>query len=219
MTAFLGFADLFAEKLCFSDNLERLLAALPLIKMLTPEKLEQIGERYGQYASWAIWNASDINDTSMIEAQPHELRTDVVMVGLNVSADISGRRWTNFHAGRNDHKLTMAFNESRFRGAYMTDIVKSLVMVKATDVMKGIRRGDVNIAEHAETFREEMRFIGEDRERLFFLFGRDAVSIFEKHLARSFPNFVRCEHFACYRKKEDWLRDLWLAIDRDESQA
>lgn len=181
--------------------------------MISEDKFKAIGERYGEYSSWAIWNPDDILDTSVIDENCHELRTDVVMVGLNVSADISGRWWTNFHAGRNDPKLRLAFNESRFRGAYMTDIVKSVVMVKAADVMKGIRRGDIDIRAHVQQFKEEMAFIGADHSSLFIVFGNDAAGEFKEHLASTFPNFVLCEHFACYRKKEDWLRDMWAAID------
>lgn len=181
--------------------------------MISRERLNEIGERYGEYSSWAIWDRDDIRDTSLIEQNCHELRTDVVMVGLNVSADISGKWWTNFHAGRNDPKLRLAFNESRFRGAYMTDIVKSVVQVNGAELMRGIRRGEIDIIEHTKLFEEEMAFVGADRSTLFLVFGNDAGGLFEKYLSSSFPNFVLCEHFACYRKKEDWLRDMWTAID------
>jgi hypothetical protein len=186
--------------------------------MLTTDKLTQIGERYGEYSSWAIWNPDDIRDTSVIERNVHELRTDVVMVGLNVSADVSGHRWTNFHAGKNDPKLRLAFNDSRLRGSYMTDVVKNLVIVKAADVIKGIRRGEIDMSEHVELFVNEMDFIGADNSSLFLVFGNDAAGEFKKHLASTFPNFIHCEHFACYRKKEDWLRDLWTTIDKRAQQ-
>ncbi|MGB7201592.1 MAG: hypothetical protein WBD16_04915 [Pyrinomonadaceae bacterium] len=181
--------------------------------MISDDKFKAIGERYGEYSSWAIWNPDDIRDTSVIDENCHELRTDVVMVGLNVSADVKGRWWRNFHMGPNDPKLRLAFNESRFRGAYMTDIVKSLVMVKAADVMKGIRRDEIDMSKHTDRFIEEMTFVGADQNSLFLVFGKDTGGLFEKHLSSLFPNFVLCEHFACYRKKEDWLRDIWAAID------
>ena len=187
--------------------------------MISAHKLIEIGEKYGEYSSWAIWNPDDIRDTSLIEQNSHELRTDVVMVGLNVSADISGRWWTNFHAGRNDPKLRMAFNESRFRGAYMTDIVKSVVQVNGAELMKAIRRGEIDIQEHVCLFREEMHFVGADQNSQFLVFGNDAAGEFKKHLAYAFPNFVHCEHFACYRKKEDWLPDLWKAINGHSSMT
>ena len=183
--------------------------------MISKDKLNEIGVRYGEYSSWAIWNPDDIRDTSLISQNRDELKTDVVMVGLNISADISGQWWTNFHAGRNDPKLRLAFNDSRFRGSYMTDIVKSVIQVNGAELMKGIRRGEIDMREHVNLFLNEMDFIGADQKSLFLVFGNDAGGLFEKHLASAFPNFVRCEHFACYRKKEDWLRDLWKAIERN----
>ena len=50
--------------------------------MITASKLNEIGEWYGEYASWAIWNPDDIRASLLIEHSFHELRTDVVMVGL-----------------------------------------------------------------------------------------------------------------------------------------
>lgn len=181
--------------------------------MISKDKLNHIGELYGQYSSWAIWDADDIRDTSIIERNNDDLRTDVVMVGLNISADISGRWWTNFHAGRNDPKLRLAFNTSRLRGAYMTDIIKSVVQVKGSELMKQIRRGEIDIRQHICLFEQEMTFIGADAKSLFLVFGGDAARLYKPHLARSFPSYVYCEHFACYRKKEDWLRDIWKDID------
>lgn len=185
---------------------------------ISEKRFDEIGERYGRYSSWAIWDAADIRNTSIISRCVGELRIDVIMVGVNASADVSGHWWKNFHHGRNDHKLRLAFNESRFRGAYMTDIIKSVFTVKAADLMRDLRSKPAVIAPHLAAFKTEMSYIGADKFSLFLVFGRDAQFLFEGHLAADFQNFIPVEHFACYRTTESWLRDLWQVIDTNESR-
>jgi len=185
--------------------------------VITRKKLNEINERYGQHASWAIWNPDDILDTSLIDRNVRDLRTDVVMVGLNVSADVSGRSWRNFHMGKNDPRLRLAFNESPLRGAYMTDVLKDVVISKATNVRRMIRAGAIDAAEHAREFAIEMSSIGADTSTTFLVFGCDAQWVYTKYLASTFPDFINCEHFGCYRTTADWLLDLWLNIDSNSN--
>jgi len=80
-------------------------------------------------------------------------------------------------------------------------------------VQRMISSGAIDAARHADDFAAEMSFIGAGSSTLFFVFGGHAQRVFAEYLADRFPNIVNCEHFACYRKTEDWLRDLWQVID------
>jgi hypothetical protein len=183
--------------------------------MISANKLNEIGERYGEYSSWAIWNPDDIRDTSLIEQNRQELRTDIVMVGLNVSKDISVLgSWANFHAGPNDRWLRFAFNDSRFRGAYLTDILKGEIDVSSSNVMAGIRAGLIDIDQHIVQFRHEMSDVGANVETLFVVFGKGAQSLFGSYLQALYPKIVFCEHFAStHRAKATWRSETLTALE------
>ncbi|MCL2100523.1 MAG: hypothetical protein FWH22_02280 [Fibromonadales bacterium] len=92
------------------------------------EKLyNAIKEKYGKHASWAVWG-SDFKVPSYKEIAG-KLKPNIVFVGLNPPSGIvipfSNYHWTykNGNPG-NDEKLKYAFEDTKFEGAYMTDIIK-----------------------------------------------------------------------------------------------
>lgn len=150
----------------------------------------------------------------MIEQNCHELKTDVVMVGLNVSAPVSGQRWKNFHGGPNDRWLRFAFNDSRFRGAYLTDVLKDEIDVSSSNVMARIRKGLIDVDQHIVQFRHEMSAIGANDQTLFVVFGKGSKSLFAKYLQASYPKVVFCEHFAStHRPKATWRDETLKALE------
>ena len=125
--------------------------------MITREKLKELSEKYGSHSSWAIWNDQDITDLSVIEPNHMTLQDKVVMVGLNLSAEID-KPWQNFHNGRNDYKLRQAFNDSSYRGAYMTDLIKDHVNPKSNDVLNQLT--EEALQDNFDLFYEEMEALG-----------------------------------------------------------
>ena len=86
--------------------------------------------KYGKFASWAIWSEEDYTDASIIESSISELNPKIVFVGLNASRDVTDEVWRAFHCkhqGGSDGKLRATYNQSIYRGAYMTDILKNYV--------------------------------------------------------------------------------------------
>lgn len=167
------------------------------------EKFDYLEAKYGGFASWAIWDPDDPRDASVIRQNLSDLNPEIVMVGLNVSAPLP-YPWANFRIGRNDRKLIHAFNNSEFRGAYMTDIVKGEVEVRSDNIKKRIKNGELDIQKHIEAFETEMNDIGANDRSLFILFGGLVDEIFRKYLSPRFPRSVACQHYAVYGSSESW---------------
>lgn len=99
--------------------------------MIDLDAFELVREKYGHYASWAVWAeegstpTSNMDDLSMfshpkLDDVLGELKPNIVMVGLNISKRIESPL-SNFH-GKNGHahKVRHTFLGSPFWGAYMT---------------------------------------------------------------------------------------------------
>jgi hypothetical protein len=78
--------------------------------MIDRDKFDLIKEKYGHYASWAVWAdgidkpKENVGDLSLFEATEHyallkQLNPNVVLVGLNISRRIQSALG-NFHDGR-----------------------------------------------------------------------------------------------------------------------
>lgn len=103
---------------------------------------ERIKRKHGGHASWAVWAEpegtprSNVGDLSVLDPARNpallgNLRNDVVMLGLNISRPFT-EAFRNFHnpnRGGRDFKIRHAFSGTPFYGAYMTDIIKDIVMV------------------------------------------------------------------------------------------
>ena len=144
------------------------------------KRFEEIRAKYGKVASWAIWDPDDYDDPTIIEKHVEELTTRYVFVGLNVSNEISQSDWKNFHCrhrGGSDYKLMEKYNDSPYRGAYMTDILKDWVEVDSSEIERSVKENPERLQENIELFLQELADIGaEDSE--VFVFGNAAWNIF-----------------------------------------
>jgi len=183
--------------------------------MLTSSAFDTFAVKYGWHASWAIWNPAALSDTSIISENLSSLKTSVIMVGLNFSATLR-QQWSNFHFGRHDRKLMYAFNNSSYRGAYMTDIVKEADS-NAARLLTRARTGEVDIGKHIDYFHNEMNDLRVQAHSLFILFGKDAQRLFSDYLGKVYPNFVACPHYSNYGRgysDEEYLRKLWEKLEK-----
>jgi hypothetical protein len=100
------------------------------------ERFDSVRQKYGHYASWAVWGAegltpkSGMGDISFFENPKEEflatLNPEVILVGLNISRPIQ-RPFGNFHPDypeAPDYKLRHALYETEWWGGYLTDIIK-----------------------------------------------------------------------------------------------
>ena len=156
---------------------------------------ESLEKNYAQHASWAIWNRENMKDTTVIRENIADVKTSVVMVALNISRALSGP-WQNFHSRDHARKLMYTFNESPFRGVYMTDLIKSYVEPNSARIREQLRKGHVNLPSHVTSFRKEMQDLGANDHTLFILFHTEVTRLFNTHLAETFPNRVSCPHYS-----------------------
>ncbi len=106
-----------------------------------------------------------------------------------------------------------AFNDSPYRGAYMTDILKGVVEANSRILLERIRRGSIDVQKHIDTFRTEMQNLGAQEHTLFILFGGDANRIFTNYLADIYPNHVKIPHYSSRGTDAEWVEKSWDVLE------
>ena len=192
------------------------------------ETFNQIKEKYGKDASWAIW---DIHSSFLENYQKVEgrIKTDVVLVGWCPSGPIE-KDFGNFHIDwcelssgtkGNTNKLIDAFKGSKYEGAYMTDIIKyetikevnGEVDVEAANVKIILENHPEVEIKNVEIFKEELEFIG-SKDPFIIAFGNDVYDKLNKY----FPNANVCKvpaYFDRFRNngEGEYREAVWKAID------
>lgn len=177
--------------------------------MLDPELYKQIKKKYGKSASWAIWAdagdtpKSNIGDLSVFnDKEIHKkLNPHYVIVGLNPSVqDTSNEIWRNFHSldnkRQNDYKLRYALKNTKFWGAYITDLnaTKETNSTKVTVV-----------AEDIKSFKEEISLF--ENKPVLIALGDKVYNSLRKNLNDEYK-VVKIKHFSCYISKEAYRESV-----------
>ena len=186
-------------------------------------RCDAIKQKYGSYASWAVWARasgspkSNIGDLSVFDlaAHPetlHTLNGSVVMVGLNISRSFA-EPFRNFHdcnPHANDFKIRYAFAGTLYYGGYMTDIIKNVEMVKSADLINRLRAYPALIDSNVTTFRQELDDLP-CRRPTILAFGRDAYSLLAKNLRpKEYLTLIRLTHYSHRIGKEKYRETvLW----------
>jgi hypothetical protein len=182
-------------------------------RTLTAQTLfDELAKKYDMCSSWAVWNPAKPADTRIIAEHLTCLKSSVVMIGLNVSRQI-GDRWQNFHGSDHARKLMFAFNDSPYRGAYMTDIIKDEIETSAEKVLDRIEDGSIDLQRHISAFRDEMLDVGVHKHSLFILFGQRVSQLFKRHLAGTYPNHVSCSHYSSRGSDAEWVDEAWSKLE------
>ena len=191
--------------------------------MVDRETFDRIKEKHGPYASWAVWSEPDgrpkSNQGDLTVLDPDRnpallgmLRSDVVMVGLNLSRD-RPPPFGNFHDARaegQDYKIRFAFTGTPFYGAYMTDIIKGVVMLEAGDLMRYLDTHPDVVAESVKCLLEEFDDLKSESPTVI-AFGGSAHLLAAKHLpANRCSRLVRVRHYADFISQTDY-RELVLS--------
>jgi hypothetical protein len=138
-----------------------------------------------EVASWAIWDV-DIKNTKIIEQNIESLNGSIVFVGLNFGGTDDdaqkGREWGNFHCGR-DSRLPKLLNNTRFKGAYMTDIIKNKATSKSKELMKKIKKREIDVNKYIKIFIKEINQL-QTNDIEMYLFGNGVKSIFSDHVMK-----------------------------------
>jgi len=189
----------------------------------TEEEYQEIKEKYGKYASWAIWNENDMGDLEVIEDNIDQLHSKYVFLALNMSKSVkTWSNWENFHGGSpHDRKLMYALNRTKLRGSYLTDLFKGIPQKDSNKFEENLTESDIK--QNVKFFKEEMKDIKLKPHSTFVILGKtNTYNLFKEHFKPHFENkAVPYYHYSYYGlSDEEWVKELWkkLGIDEEYSQ-
>lgn len=183
--------------------------------MINSLQYEEIKKKYGNSASWAVWAEegdtpkSNISDLSIFENKDiiKQLNPNYVFVGLNPSVqDVDKDIWHNFHSKdtkrQNDYKLRYAFKNTRFWGAYLTDLVPNIEETNSNKVQ--ISTINVN------KFRDEIALLGTNP--VLIAFGDKVYNALVENMGHEYKIY-KIKHFSCYISKEEYKKHLLQQLE------
>lgn len=188
--------------------------------MISKEHYTEIAEKYGEFASWAVWAEqgekpkSNIGDMSVfnLESNPNllnQLNPEVVMVGLNFSRKIEKENFVNFHDKRpqgQDYKIRYAFSNTKFYGAYMTDIIKSFEEKISGNVVLFLSKNKGFEIKNVQLFKQELSDL-KSVNPLIIAFGTHTYNILRKNFKDKY-NIIKVPHYSNHIGKEDYRTEV-----------
>lgn len=187
---------------------------------MDPSNYEIIKKKHGQFSSWAIWNDTTIigNDGTLIENSIDQLHSEFVIVGFNASRNLAGN-WMNFHMphqGGRDNWLAEIFNKEPFRGAYMTDLLKTDKENKKVNTSKSLEverkffqpenlSDLINSRTQKQSFKEEMELVGSNENTTFILIGDLTRRYFDCFTDFRYPKKKHLPHYAGRLTRHEWI--------------
>ena len=197
--------------------------------MIDLSKFNEIKNKYGKFASWAVWAnegltpKSNVGDMSVLDPNVNKcllttLNTNVILIGLNFSHEVTGNKildWHNFHnpgQSSQDYKIRFALKDTPFWGSYMTDIIKEFPEKESNNVMKYLRVNTMLEEENIIAFRQEISSLGSDSPTLV-AFGNNVFTILNKHLKSEFE-IIKLIHYAHYINKNEYREKTISSITK-----
>ena len=187
--------------------------------MISVELFEKVKEKYGDVASWAIWEngvekpKSNMGNMDIFDIQKNPsllqtLKNNVVMIGLNFSRSfLPTKPFKNFHDSNphaNDFKIRYAFENTQFYGAYMTDVIKNIEMKSVQELRNYLRKNPKIIDDNISSFREEMSCL-ETEKPILLVFGNCAYDLLNHNLGEhEYSKLIKLTHYSHYISKENY---------------
>ncbi len=193
--------------------------------MIDRETFDLIKRKHGAYASWAVWPEptggpkSDIGDLSVLDPDQNPrllptLRSNVVMLALNLSRDVPPPLG-NFHDPRpvaQDYKIRYAFSRTPFYGAYMTDLIKRVVMLKSGNLLSHLTHNPSLVSESMQILLEEFDDL-RCASPTVIAFGATVHRLALEHVpSSSYSRLVRVMHYSDYVSKETYRQRVSEAL-------
>ncbi len=156
------------------------------------DEFEALTKNYGTYGGWAVWHYTNDrlseSSTEPIYSNIELLNSRHVIIGLNISKPLE-RNWVNFRGGMHDRKLKYAFNDTKVRGSYMTDLLK--VCTKTSNELLNHLISHPNVLkENVDKFIKEMRDVKVSADTCFIILGTEMGllgSLYRNHFQGHFP--------------------------------
>ena len=184
--------------------------------MIDIERYNKLKEKYGQVASWTIWNEpgltpkSNTDDMSIFEDENicNKLNDKYVFVALNWAGTHGvqeDKPWKTFHSSypyQNDFKLRYALMDTPFWGSYITDIIKDFPELSSKKVVSHFRKNPNEIEKHINSFKEELSVLSDEKPILIAV-GNDSYNILNDNLSEEYE-IHRIMHYSARINKEDY---------------
>lgn len=196
--------------------------------MISTEHYNDIAEKYGAFASWAIWAdagekpKSNIGDMSVFNPERNPLllkllNPDVVMVGLNFSRIIESEVFVNFHDKRpqgQDYKIRYAFKNTPFYGAYMTDIIKDFEEKISGNVISYLKANQAFELKNVKLFQQEIEDL-QSSNPLIIAFGNHVFYLLNKHFGNKY-RIVKVPHYSNHISKAHCRAETEMILSESE---
>ena len=195
-----------------------------IIDMITNDHYTEIQDKYGEFASWAVWANEDIKPKSNIgdmsifdlDKNPNLLETlnpNIIMVGLNFSRTIEKVAFVNFHDKRpqaQDYKIRYAFRDTEFYGAYMTDIIKDFEEKISVNVLQYLKVNKEFELNNVKLFEQEIADL-KSINPLIIAFGNITYDILNKHFGHKY-RIKKVMHYSHQISKENYKATVWKTL-------
>jgi hypothetical protein len=195
--------------------------------MISFQTFEMMKKKYGDVASWAVWEEvgdrpkSNMGHQNIFDLRKNPnllelLKNNVVMIGLNFSRPVAASQaFINFHdlnPRANDFKIQFAFRDTEFYGAYMTDVIKNLEMKDSRNV-KSLLKGNIDlVSKNVSKLREEFADLN-CKKPILLAFGVEAYNLLKKKLRDvEYSHLIRLTHYSHQISKEDYKKEVFDQI-------
>ncbi len=194
--------------------------------MIDRTRFDAIRQQHGRYASWAVWAEasetpkSNIGDMSIFDVEANgslleTIKGNAVMVGLNISRSFSAP-FRNFHdpsPKANDFKIRYAFTNTKYYGAYMTDIIENVEMVDSNDLLEHLKASPSLVRQNVDAFREELQGLNSGKPTIL-AFGATAHRLLGEHISgREYSRLIKVTHYSHRISKENYRQSVLAQID------
>ena len=192
--------------------------------MITREKFDFILEKYGHWASWAVWAEqesnkpkSNLGDLTILDPQKNkslleQINPNVVIVALNFSDGAVKFPLGNFHDNNpvgTAFKLRYALKNTPLWGGYLTDIIKDYDQKESGKVVSYLSSNKSIVRKNVEIFREELKDLGSERPIIMAL-GNAVYEILKSNLGEEYE-ILKVPHYASYINKEKY-REFFMKM-------
>jgi len=193
-------------------------------------KFEQIKAQFGQHASFAIWQdvgetpTSNVGDLSVFE-EPlltknlTKLKSDKILLGLNISRNLITKPFSNFHDSRGnskDYKLRYALRNTPLEGSYLTDVFKDIVEPASGKFNTYMRNNPSIEAAQILELRTELMHVSDNEHPTLIALGGDVFRYLKKHFDDRYPIFM-LPHYAKRNSKEQYRSEVLEVISKMKS--
>lgn len=192
--------------------------------MITSKHYIEIENKYGEFASWAVWAneglkpKSNIGDMDVFDFKKNPTLLDVInpnviMVALNFSRNIEKKAFVNFHDKRpqgQDYKIRYAFRDTEFYGAYMTDIIKDFEEKISGNVKKYLKENKDFELDNVKLFEQEISNL-KCSDPLIIAFGNITFDILNKHFGQKY-RIKKVMHYSQQISKENYKAIVWKTL-------